>query len=45
LFGRWFYDAWLQAWAYSRWGHAEPDGGEERAWEEQDPGNQGTPPG
>ena len=21
LFGRWFYDAWLQAWARSRWGH------------------------
>ena len=45
LFGRWFYDTWLRAWAHRRWGHAEPDGGEECAREEQDPGNQGTPPG
>ena len=44
LFGRWFHDAWLRAWAYSRWGHAEPDSGEECAREEQDPRNQGTPP-
>jgi len=21
LFGRWFHDAWLQAWAHGRWGH------------------------
>jgi membrane protein len=32
LFGRWFYDAWLQAWAQSHWGHSEPgDGDEQRA--------------
>jgi membrane protein len=29
LLGRWFHDAWLRAWAHSRWGHAEPDGGEQ----------------
>jgi membrane protein len=34
LFGRWFYDAWLRAWAHGRWGHAE-----------RDSGNQRTPPG
>ena len=54
LFGRWFDDAWLRAWAHSRWGHAEPGGGEEgeqdpgsRGGEEgeQDPGSQSTPPG
>lgn len=42
LFGRWFHDAWLRAWAHGRWGHAEPGGGEQG---EQDPGNQSTPPG
>ncbi len=42
LFGRWFHDAWLRAWAHNRWGHAEPGGGEEG---EQDPGSQSTPPG
>ena len=26
LFGRWFYDAWLQAWAEGRAGHERPDG-------------------
>jgi membrane protein len=26
LFGRWFHDAWLRAWAYSRRGQAEPGG-------------------
>jgi membrane protein len=41
LFGRWFYDAWLQPWAYRR-GHREPGGGEE---DEQCPGSQSTPPG
>ena len=40
LFGRWFHDAWLRAWAHGRWGDAEPDGGEEG---EQEPGNQSTP--
>jgi membrane protein len=45
LFGRWFHDAWLPAWAHGRWGHAEPDGGDERAREAQDPGNQGPPTG
>src|ERR1700733_10688319 len=39
LFGRWFYDAWMQAWAQRRWGHTEP--GDEG---EQPPGRQGTPP-
>jgi membrane protein len=28
LFGRWFHDAWLRAWAHSRWNRAEPGGGE-----------------
>ena len=42
LFGRWFHDAWLRAWAHGRWGHAEPGGGEEG---EQDPRSQSTPPG
>ncbi len=28
LFGRWFHDAWLRAWAENRWGHRQP-GGEE----------------
>jgi membrane protein len=35
LFGRWFHDAWLRAWAQRRWGHGEPDGGQE--------GEQGRP--
>ena len=42
LFGRWFHDAWLRAWAHNRWGKAEPGSGEEG---EQDPGSQSTPPG
>ena len=42
LFGRWFHDAWLRAWAHSRRGHAEP-GGEKEG--EQGPGSQSTPPG
>jgi membrane protein len=42
LFGRWFYDAWLQAWVHSRGGRREPGGGEE---DEQCPGSQITPPG
>ena len=29
LFGRWFHDDWLQAWAHRRRGHREPGGGEE----------------
>ena len=29
LFGRWFHDAWLQAWAHGRRGHGEPGGGKE----------------
>jgi membrane protein len=29
LFGRWFHDAWLRAWAHSRRGHGEPGGGDE----------------
>jgi membrane protein len=42
LFGHWFYDAWLQAWAHRRWGHREPGGGEE---DEQRPGGRSAPPG
>jgi membrane protein len=42
LFGRWFYDARLQAWADRRRGRREPGGGEE---DEQRPGSQTTPPG
>jgi membrane protein len=42
LFGRWFHDARLQAWADSRRGCGEP-GGEEEG--EQGPGSQSTPPG
>jgi membrane protein len=38
LFGRWFHDAWLVAWAHSLQGVAEP-GGRDRGG--QDPGNQG----
>ena len=26
LFGRWFHDAWLRAWAENRWGHGQPGG-------------------
>ena len=26
LFGRWFYDAWLRAWADNHWGHKQPGG-------------------
>jgi membrane protein len=29
LFGYWFYDAWLQTWAHSRRGHADPGGRKE----------------
>ena len=42
LFGRWFHEAWLRAWAHGRWGDAEPDGGDQG---KQEPGNQSTPPG
>jgi membrane protein len=28
LFGRWFHDAWLQAWAHDRWGYGEKGDGE-----------------
>jgi len=41
LFGRWFYDAWLQPWAQRRWGHGERDGGESAA---QRSGRRSTPP-
>ncbi len=41
LFGRWFHDAWLQAWADNRWGHGQLGG------EESEPvhGGPSTPPG
>jgi membrane protein len=42
LFGRWFYDAWLQAWAHRRRGHREPGGGEEDG---PCPRSQSTAPG
>lgn len=29
LFGCWFHDAWLKAWAHSRGGHPEPEGGQD----------------
>jgi membrane protein len=41
LFGRWFHDAWLRAWADSRWGNKEPSG-EEGGQEAQ---GQSPPPG
>ena len=41
LFGRWFHDAWLRAWADSRWGNKEP-GGEEDG---QGAGRQSPRPG
>jgi membrane protein len=42
LFGRWFHDAWLPAWAHRRRRrHREPGGGEE---DEQRPGTQSAPP-
>ena len=42
LFGCWFYDAWLRAWADSRRGHPEPGSGEQDG---QGPRSQSTPPG
>ena len=41
LFGRWFHDAWLLAWAQRRRRRREPGGGEE---DEQCHGSQSTPP-
>jgi membrane protein len=41
LFGRWFHEAWLRAWAQSRWDRAPPDGDES----EQSCGDRETPPG
>jgi membrane protein len=41
LFGRWFHDAWLLAWAQRRRRHREPGGGED---DEQRHGSQSTPP-
>jgi membrane protein len=40
LFGRWFYDAWLSAWAHPRRRHREPGGGAD----EQCPESRSTPP-
>jgi membrane protein len=31
LFGRWFYDAWLRAWADNRWGHRQRGGEESKS--------------
>ena len=42
LFGRWFFDAWLQGWARRHQGHGEPAGGNQ---EEHRRGGQSTPPG
>jgi membrane protein len=42
LFGCWLHDAWLRDWAYGRWGHAEPRGGEKG---EQGPASQSTTSG
>jgi membrane protein len=42
LFGRWYHDAWLQAWAHRQLGDGEPGGGKEG---KQDPGSHSTPPG
>jgi membrane protein len=41
LFGCWFYDAWLRAWARSRRGQAEPGGGQKGG---QGPGRQAHRP-
>jgi membrane protein len=48
LFGRWFHDAWLRAWAHRRWGHGEPgEPGEPGGGQEgqQAPRGQSPPPG
>jgi membrane protein len=42
LFGRWFHDAWLRAWAHRRWGPGEPGGGAEG---QQPSGGQSEPLG
>ncbi len=42
LFGRWFHDGWLRAWADSRRDRGEPGGGAE---DQQAPGGQSTRPG
>jgi membrane protein len=42
LFGRWFHDGWLRAWADSRRDRGEPGGGEE---DQQAPAGPSTPPG
>ena len=40
LFGRWFYDAWLQTWANRRRGNGQPGGGED---DDRSPGSQSKP--
>jgi membrane protein len=50
LSGRWFHDAWLQAWAENRWGHRKPGSGAGQvppggAESEPGPGGPGGPPG
>ena len=42
LFGRWFHDAWLRAWAHNRWPQPKPGGGRNG---KQEPGNQSTTSG
>jgi membrane protein len=37
LFGRWFHDGWLRAWADNRWGHRQPSGGEDSESAHEDP--------
>ena len=41
LFGRWFFDSWLDDWAHAGQRHRERDRGKDG---EQRPGRQGTPP-
>jgi membrane protein len=48
LFGRWFHEAWMRAWADRHWHHGEPGGGrkgQQPTGGRQAPGAQGPPPG
>jgi len=37
LFGRWFHDGWLRAWAENHWGHRQPGGGGEGYRQDSEP--------